>query len=732
MSTTERYDDEGGDDEFTDDGREGDTQQGDYRDDYHETGGDGEQHTAGDEQYGDTTGEEGFPEWFPEDPVPLDTSTSSVIIVDQLPQAEMDRYEKLVGFLKSSKVFGAYGTIVQDGLYVPVSGGKTLGYAFIEYDTVEEASKAVQEANGKRLDAKHVMAVNHFDEYDRLQQLSAEWVPPRRSDFENAVNLQSWLLDEQGRDQFVVRHGIETAVYWNDPHRKANEFGRTFKYGGEREKQADKHWTDLYVAWSSKGSYLLTFHQQGVALWGGDGFEKLGRLAHTGVAFIDFSPGERFVVTSNGRDKQAKTDPECIIVWDVRTQKKLRGFEKGETAAAAATGGPAPSWPVFRWSHDDLYLARQSKDAISVYVTPEMGLLDKKSLKLPGVSDFAWSPTESYLAYWIPSAENAPATVAIIELPSRRVVREKHLYNVVDIRLHWQDKGDFLCIKVARKKSKKTMTTNFEVFRMREKDIPIEVVELDDSIAAFAWEPSGSRFAIIHGEGSRASVSIYSVLGRKVSRLHTFDNRQANALFWSPAGGQLLLAGLGSMNGQLEWLDVDAGEALSVSEHFMCNEVEWDPSGRYLLTAVTQPIGDANWRFTMDNGYRLWSMQGQLLATVPLEQAYQVLWRPRPKNILSKEQVADIARTLKEKYWRRFEAEDDEIRRSQLQGRDKERAELKAQWKAYRQRKEEEYQEEREMRAELRGGYLSDDEKDLVPVEQLVEEEVAREEEIVS
>jgi hypothetical protein len=92
----------------------------------------------------------------------------------------------------------------------------------------------------------------------------------------------------------------------------------------------------------------------------------------------------------------------------------------------------------------------------------------------------------------------------------------------------------------------------------------------------------------------------------------------------------------------------------------------------------------------------------------------------------------EVARTLKERYWRRFESEDEEIRRSQLQGRDKERAELKLQWKQYRQKKEEEYVEEREMRQELRGGYASDDEADLVPVDQMVEEEISREEEIVS
>ena len=299
--------------------------------------------------------------------------------------------------------------------------------------------------------------------------MSDEWQPPKKSDFEQAVALNSWLMDEQGRDQFVVRHGIDTQIYWNDPYRKANEFGRTYKYGGEREKSQDKHWTDLYVAWSCKGTYLTTFHMQGIALWGGDSFEKLGRMAHPGVAFIDFSPNEKYVVTSNGREKVSKTDPEAIIVWDVRTQKKMRGFDKGEPAPVKADGEKAdgkkaeqqqsqqqqPSWPVFKWSADDAYLARLNKDAISVYVTPDMGLLDKKSFKLPGVADFAWSPVDNLLAYWVPSAENAPATVAIVELPSRRVVREKHLYNVVDIRLHWQDSGDYLCIKVARRKTKK-------------------------------------------------------------------------------------------------------------------------------------------------------------------------------------------------------------------------------------------------------------------------------------
>ena len=34
--------------------------------------------------------------------------------------------------------------------------------------------------------------------------------------FLSQENLQQWLLDERGRDQFVIRFGSDTEVYWND------------------------------------------------------------------------------------------------------------------------------------------------------------------------------------------------------------------------------------------------------------------------------------------------------------------------------------------------------------------------------------------------------------------------------------------------------------------------------------------------------------------------------------
>ena len=42
---------------------------------------------------------------------------------------------------------------------------------------------------------------------------------------------------------------------------------------------------------------------------------------------------------------------------------------------------------------------------------------------------------------------------------------------------------------------------------MREKQIPVDSVEVKDNVQAFAWEPIGTKFAIIHGESQSMTVS---------------------------------------------------------------------------------------------------------------------------------------------------------------------------------------------------------------------------------
>ena len=65
-------------------------------------------------------------------------------------------------------------------------------------------------------------------------------------------------------------------------------------------------------------------------------------------------------------------------------------------------------------------------------------------------------------------------------------------------KIYFQNQGDYLCVKVDRHtKTKKPSSCNLEIFRLREKDIPVEVVEPKDTVIDFAWEPKGERFVLI-------------------------------------------------------------------------------------------------------------------------------------------------------------------------------------------------------------------------------------------
>lgn len=62
----------------------------------------------------------------------------------------------------------------------------------------------------------------------------------------------------------------------------------------------------------------------------------------------------------------------------------------------------------------------------------------------------------------------------------------------------------------------------------------------------------------------------------------------------------------------------------------------------------------------MENGYKMWTFSGQLLAEAPTEKFKQLLWRPRPPTILSKEEQRTIRRNLRE-YSKEFDELDKEL-----------------------------------------------------------------------
>jgi translation initiation factor 3 subunit B len=482
------------------------------------------------------------------------------------------------------------------------------------------------------------MAVNKLtdiDRYGKEGRIDEEYHAPEIAPFEQPEHLRWWLGEPDSRDQVAMYRGEKVGVFWNDKE-------DTPEVIVDRE-----NWTESFIQWSPRGTFLTSIHAQGVQLWGGKGWSRQKRFAHPGVNLVDYSPGENYLTTWSHRPLQVdenhpvpslslEDDGKNYIIWDIATGKPLRSFATIDVPSGTdEDGNPVKKkmqWPTFKWSADDKYVARLTTgQSISVYETPRMNLLDKSSIKIEGVVDFEWAPAtpkrdgvktyEQLFCYWTPELGSNPAKVGLMSVPSKEIVRTRNLFNVSDAKLHWQSEAAYVCVKVDRhSKSKKSLATNLEIFRVREKGVPVEVVDsIKDAVINFAWEPKGNRFVLITtGEvvvqaavPPKTAVSFFAPEKLKggapgnFRHIRTVDKKNSNAIYWSPKGRFVVVAALQSQQSfDLDFWDLsfekpkeesEKGEKelnanlqlMDTAEHYGVTDIEWDPTGRYVATVAS-------------------------------------------------------------------------------------------------------------------------------------------------
>jgi translation initiation factor 3 subunit B len=210
----------------------------------------------------------------------------------------------------------------------------------------------------------------------------------------------------------------------------------------------------------------------------------------------------------------------------------------------------------------------------------------------------------------------------------------------------------------------------------------------------------------------------------KVKHIVTLEKRPANYLFWSPAGRFIVLAGLRNLNGTLEFYNVQDKETMGTVEHDMATNIEWDPTGRYVTTYVSQ------WSEMLENGFMIWSFNSEKLASEMKSKLFQFLWRPRPPTLLSKEQEKDIQGKFKE-YSEKYKREDAETRAKAKAEKDKQRKEMRGELDKVMAARIKDWEAGREARFALTGVPDEPTVDDFITIEQVVEEVLEVTEEVV-
>jgi translation initiation factor 3 subunit B len=256
----------------------------------------------------------------------------------------------------------------------------------------------------------------------------------------------------------------------------------------------------------------------------------------------------------------------------------------------------------------------------------------------------------------------------VVHVPTREERATKNLVNVASCRLYWHPQGDFLCVHVERlTKNKKSTFSTFEIFRIREKGIPVDHYEMTDKMVSLAWEPQSRRFAVLHGEEQgRVNVSFFLVeeppvrtaaatgAASKTVLQKTLDKKQINEMYWSPKGQYIVLANVRPQQGAnvaLEFWDTHEHVCLNMQEHFMVTNVEWDPTGRYVASIVNSTF------YAMESGVVIYTFYGKPIFRRPCDRLMMFGWRRRPPTLLSAEQVKSIKKNIKS-YASKFEMQD--------------------------------------------------------------------------
>ena len=134
----------------------------------------------------------------------------------------------------------------------------------------------------------------------------------------------------------------------------------------------------------------------------------------------------------------------------------------------------------------------------------------------------------------------------------------------------------------------------------------------------------------------------------------------------------------------------------------------------------------------MENGYHMYDFKGQLLREEHIDGFKQLLWRPRPPTLLSKEEQSEIRKNLRN-YSKVFDEQDLAKKNTANKQVVESRRRLLAEWLAWRESMVEMLKEEG-AEIELRGGRVvgeEDEDEGAEEIEEIVEEIIEETEEVI-
>lgn len=137
------------------------------------------------------------------------------------------------------------------------------------------------------------------------------------------------------------------------------------------------------------------------------------------------------------------------------------------------------------------------------------------------------------------------------------------------------------------------------------------------------WSPTGRDFAIIYGFIPGKA----TLFGEKAKPKFEFGSVSFNTIVWAPSGRFLCLAGFGSLNGDMDFYDMNKMKKMGSTNSRYAVTAKFSPDSRFFATAVTTP------RRRMDNNFKIFKYNGTKIFEEAVDELYQFDWRSAPRGI---------------------------------------------------------------------------------------------------
>ncbi|KAL3307960.1 Eukaryotic translation initiation factor 2A [Cichlidogyrus casuarinus] len=319
---------------------------------------------------------------------------------------------------------------------------------------------------------------------------------------------------------------------------------------------------------------------------------------------MTFSPDGRVLVCfKNFRNQQPEPN---LKFYDADTGVCLKEVTQSKSIA----------WKP-QWTRDASICARFSQEEIHVYQNNKFSEAPSCKISVKNVHNFALAPRgpNPNIAFFSHGEKGQPSYVVIHSIEDGKdngMVTRKSFFKADSVNLLWSDLGqDLLALACTNESQTSYYGDQILYFLSTAKGGCTANVQLprEGSILDMKFLPNSRLFAVCYGH-LPATVTVF---GTDCEPRFNFGNGPWNTILFSPLGNLVIFGGFGNIPGNVSIWDVNTKQKLTAVLCEDTTHISWLEDGQHFLVATTTP------RLRVNNGFRLYSYQGEKLASWDVE-----------------------------------------------------------------------------------------------------------------